>query len=326
MQDLSGVFAKNKRLDSAIVLFKDMVDAPEDVVVGPDEAIYTGLANGDIVRISLQSLSNNSPRAETIEIIANTQGRPLGIKFDQAGNMIIADASKGLIKLDTNGDFTVLASEFDGKKMLLVDYLDIAQNGDIYFSDASTRFGLDDHLLDFVETSMTGRIFKYSPVTQELKLVMDGLFFANGLALGPNDEYLIVAETGKARLLKHHISGDKKGQTEIFIDQLPAMPDNVSFNGKDKFWIGMVTLRDWRIDAMASWPSLRRIVGNVPTSLLAPTSGYGFVLSIDTQGKVIDNLQTEGQYTQITAAIEHGDKLILGSLKEKGVAIYPLID
>ncbi|MDT0595390.1 SMP-30/gluconolactonase/LRE family protein [Glaciecola petra] len=329
MQDLNGDFTQNTLLNNAHVLYRQSIKAPEDVVVSPDGKVYTGLANGDIVRIDISrmdmSLSDRKQNDITsAEIIANTNGRPLGLKFDKRGNLIIADALKGLIKLSPNGNITVLASQFEGQDMLLVDYVDIAKSGDIYFSDASTRFKLETHLLDFIEASSTGRILKYSADTKQVSLVVDNLFFANGLALGPNDEYMIIAETGRARLLKHYLKGSKSGETEVFIDSLPAMPDNISYNGKDKFWVGLVTMRDWRIESLSEWPVVRRIIGAFPTKMFAPTDGYGFVISVNTQGEVVNNLQTPAKYTLITSAVEHDGKLIMGSLTNSGIAVYDL--
>ena len=45
---------------------------------------------------------------------------------------------------------------------------------------------------------------------------MDELSFANGIALAPNEEYFIVAETGDSKLWKYWLKGDKRGQKEIF--------------------------------------------------------------------------------------------------------------
>ncbi len=57
-----------------------------------------------------------------------------------------------------------------------------------------------------------------------------------------------------------------------------------------------------------------------------PIKRNGFVLGLDTEGKVIANLQdrSAGNYSPITTAREYGDWLYLGSLKNTSMARLPL--
>jgi sugar lactone lactonase YvrE len=314
---LKNMYAVNQTLDKVSIYGATSLQAPEDIVIADDGTVYTGLANGDLV-----SFNVNTP--EQVSVIANTGGRPLGVRLDKQGNLIVSDAMKGLIKVTLEGDISILVDEYQGKTLRFVDHHDIAENGDIYFSDASARYDLSNYLYDFLEASATGSIYRYSPDTGETVRIMSDLFFANGVALGPDDAFLLVAETGKARILKHYLKGPEKGLTTIFANNLPAMPDNLSFNGDGTFWAGMVSLRDWRVEALASFPELRQILASLPASWLEPSSFYGFVLGFDLNGNVVANFQTQEAYTSITAAYEHKGKLYLGSLHGDGIAVMPL--
>ena len=68
---------------------------------------------------------------------------------------------------------------------------------------------------------------------------MDELSFANGIALAPNEEYFIVAETGDSKLWKYWLKGDKRGQKEIFVET-PGYPDNVKLSPDGNFIVGIV--------------------------------------------------------------------------------------
>ena len=314
---LNLIYEKNDRLSDLTVLNPNRLPSPEDIVISDDGYIYTGLENGDIVSFPLAD-------PDDIRIIANTAGRPLGIRLDAAGKIIVADAVKGLLAVSTDGQIEVLVDKYEASPLLLVNHLDIAKNGEIYFSNSSARYDMNEAVYDFIETSATGGIFRYSPNTKETIRLMDNLFFANGLALGPNDEYLLISETGKARIHKLHLSGVSKGQADIFTSSLPAMPDNISFNGIDVFWVGMVDLRDSRIENLAPYPFIRRLLGALPIVWFEPDSSYGFVLGFDLNGEVVANLQTEQGYTKVSAAYEHNNKLYLGSLLQNGVGVYDL--
>ena len=47
----------------------------------------------------------------------------------------------------------------------------------------------------------------------------------------------------RVRCSKYWLEGDKKGQTEIFVENLNGYPDNIRYNGRDIFWIGLVSVR-----------------------------------------------------------------------------------
>lgn len=69
------------------------------------------------------------------------------------------------------------------------------------------------------------RVFHYNAAKNESKVLVDGLWFPNGLVVSPNNDFLVIAETCRFKILKHYISGPKKGQTETFVDGLPGKYD-----------------------------------------------------------------------------------------------------
>jgi sugar lactone lactonase YvrE len=52
-----------------------------------------------------------------------------------------------------------------------------------------------------LELQATGRLLSYNPKTEKTKVELAGLRFANGVALGPNEDYVLVNETIGARIL-----------------------------------------------------------------------------------------------------------------------------
>ena len=72
-----------------------------------------------------------------------------------------------------------------------------ASDGSLYFSVASTKFGLHDGYLDVLEAKPHGQLLKYDLSSNETSIVLDGLCFANGVALSKDQDYLVVCETWK---------------------------------------------------------------------------------------------------------------------------------
>ena len=223
--EFTGVFAKNNQLNNAEIIINNIGIGPEDIVIGPDSFLYTGIADGSIIKFSLDG--------KTTEYIGNTGGRPLGLKFDTTGKLIIADEYKGLLSLNKNREIKLLTNEVNGTKIFFADHLDITGDYKIYFSDASQRN--HDIQKEIWELQPTGRLLSYDPATEKTEIEMEGLRFANGVAIGPNDEYLLITETFGMLIHKYYLKGNKKGESEIFNNEVPGYPDNINFNGTDIF-------------------------------------------------------------------------------------------
>ena len=310
---LTGVFAPNQALSAITEV--TVGPAPEHVACDGQGVLYTSLEDGSILR--------GSERGQW-QTIGNTGGRPLGLRPDQQGGLWIADSIKGLLHMNAGGEIEVLATELDGQPLKFVDDLDVDSSGHIWFSDASQRFGYAHVALDFFEGSLTGRLLRYDPRKQETKVMIDDLFFANGVTLGPNEDYVLINETGMGRVHRLWLTGDKAGQRDIFIDQLPGTPDNIRFDGRETFWIAMPSLRT-SLDFMAPMPRLRALLSFLPIPLLeAAAQPASFVIGVNLKGEVVHNFQDQGNpFSYITGVTPCGDKLYLGSLKTEVIGMLP---
>lgn len=288
------------------VLANGVGPGPEDVTLGPDGYFYTGMQDGRILRV----------RGSVWEEFVNTGGRPLGMQFDARGNLIVADAFRGLLSITPDRVVSVLVYEVDGEPMKFCDDLDIASDGTIWFSDASQRFDQHNWKLDILEGRATGRLLSYDPSTAEVVVRMDGLMFANGVALGPDDEYVLVNETFLRRIKRLWLKGPRAGESEIFIAGLPGYPDNLSFDGDDLFWIALPSPRQEKLEDLAGRPLVREILMRLPETLRRVEAGrVGWVLGISTDAKVRHSLKdTTGRCFAITSANDLDGSLLMGSI------------
>src|SRR5437588_10082282 len=140
--ELSGVYAQNSELSKIERLRVDGF-APEDVAIDDQDRIYCGTQDGRIFRFQA---AGTSP-----EVFANTGGRPLGLIFDYNGNLIVADAVKGLLSIDHHGRIAVLTTQADGVPFRCTNDLDVAEDGTIYFTDSSYKFPLTEFKADLLE-------------------------------------------------------------------------------------------------------------------------------------------------------------------------------
>lgn len=81
-------------------------------------------------------------------------GRPLGLQFNSKGDLFVADAYYGIFKVNVNTrQYTNIVNSsvpINGKIPKLINALDIAKNGDIYWTDSSTDFYLHDGSYTFL--------------------------------------------------------------------------------------------------------------------------------------------------------------------------------
>ncbi|MGI8835814.1 MAG: SMP-30/gluconolactonase/LRE family protein [Pyrinomonadaceae bacterium] len=322
---LTGKYQQNSRLAGVERLSLGTGDpwpgagfAPEDVAIDAGGRIYAGLDDGRIMR-----LQADGTRPEEF---SNTHGRPLGLVFAGNGNLIVADAIKGLLSIARDGSISVLTTGADGLRLACTNDLDVAKDGTIYFTDASSKFPLTDFTADILEHQGNGRLLAYDPKTKTTKSLIKDLCFANGVAISPDQTFLLAVETSSYRVHRLWLSGPKQGHSEIFIDNLPGFPDGISSNGKDKFWLALVTRRDQTLDKLLPHPFLRKVVYRLPKFLQPAPKRYSFVLGLDMDGKVIDNLQNPAAdcYAQIANAVEHNGALYFGSIGESTVGRFRL--
>lgn len=311
--ELTGLYAKNDRLAGVERLDTGSGFAPEDVALDVAGRIYGGMEDGHIMRLE----ANGSHAA----VFANTHGRPLGLIFDRAGNLIVADANKGLLAISPNGSITTLSTEANGVPFRCPNDVDVAADGTIYFTDASSKFPLANFTLDMLEHQGNGRLLAYDPKAKTTRVVLSDLCFANGVAVSPDQSFVLVVETGKYQVHRVWLSGPRKGQSDIFIDNLPGFPDGILWNGHDKFWLALVAPRDAVYDRLLPHPFLRKMVARLPKSLQPAPKRYAFILGLDLNGRVVANLQdgSKNCYAEIANAVERDGTLYFGGIGEAAI-------
>jgi sugar lactone lactonase YvrE len=162
---------------------------------------------------------------------------------------------------------------------------------------------------------------RYDMATGAVTTLLDSLHFANGVAMGPGGRYLLVSETGGYRVLRYWLAGDRAGRVEPFAENLPGFPDNITFDGRDRFWVAIVSPRNALMDRLAPWPAVRRSVARLPAALRPKPVAHAIVLAFDTTGRLVENLQDAGPgaYAPLTTVREADGWLYLGSLTGRAI-------
>jgi len=309
--EMAGVYAPNDMLSAVERLEVGL--APESVAIDASGRFYCGLEDGSIVRWF----------DGTAEVLVKIDGRPLGMGFDAAGTLIVCDLAGRLLSLSEGGDVRELVTRVDGRPLGLVNDLDIA-DGTIYFSESSTE--TTDTLFDLLDHRGNGRLLAFDPITEDVTVLLKGLYYANGVAVSVDGACVLVVETTEYRVRRLWLSGPHQGEDEVFIDNLPGFPDGISCDEEGTFWLALMNPRNGFIDWALERPWIRKIAARLPLAWFAGAAPrYGFVLGLDGDGNVIHNLQDpsgEG-YAGISCVVRAGDALLLGSLLERAIGTLP---
>lgn len=298
----------------------------EDVVVatsGPHEgSVFTGTDDGAIFRISHDG--------RTIDRVAHTGGRPLGIEFAPDGRLLVCDARRGLLWVDpVAGHLDVITSDVDGLPMRFCNNGAIGSDGTVWWSDSSTKFGIEQWKEDFVRNTRTGRLLRRSP-DGTVTTVLDGLAFANGVALSAAEDFVCVAETGARTVARYWISGPNKGMRDRLCSDLPGYPDNIARGTDGLIWISIASPTDPLVERIQRSPmALRRLVTSIPEALQPKPKETVRAVAYDEHGKLVHDVDIRpaehgAAYHMVTGVREHDGRLWMGSLHEPAIAVYDL--
>ncbi|WP_084467288.1 SMP-30/gluconolactonase/LRE family protein [Actinokineospora inagensis] len=285
----------------------------EDVLVDASGCVYTGVEDGRILRIT----------AEEVTVVANTGGRPLGLEWYPDGRLVVCDAARGLLLVD-GSDIEVLVSA--GPGLRVCNNAAVAPDGTIYFTNSTDRFDLPYWKADLLEHTGTGRLLRRDP-DGSVDTLLTGLQFANGVALAPTATHVVVADVWNYRLRRVHLTGAHQGHADVFADNLPAFPDNMSTGTDGNLWIAMAAPRDPVVDLLLRTPPfLRKLLWRVPEPHHPKPRRITWTraLSFETGAVVHDFHAQARDFRMVTGVREVGGRVYLGSLEESTIAHFDI--
>ena len=303
-------FAPNKRLQAATAIDPGEFAGPEDATLGLDSLVYVTTETGHIVRI----------RNRKAEVFAFVGGRPLGIETDTDGSLVVANSYIGLQRVTADGEVATLYGGDDAD--VFANNLALGNDGVIYFTEASRKFGarefrdtMEATLYDVMEHGGHGRVIAFDPATGAAEVLLDNLAYANGIAIDPENRFLLVVEMNEYRVLKHWLAGPAKGRTEVLLSNLPGFGDNLKSGLNGRYWLGFAAPRKAVVDRLADKPWLRKVIMRLPKILRPAADVSSHVVAFNEHGEVLMNLQDPAaRYPTLTGVLETRRNLYLTTL------------
>ena len=327
--ETTGPYRLNNKLREVTLIGVGQIEAPEDVILDRDDNLYAGSRHGDIIRFF-------APDYQRMEVYAHIGGQPLGMAFDRDDNLNICIGGMGLYRVTPQREVQRVSDETnrswhsinDDSRLRLADDLDIADDGRIFFSEATTRYEMHEWPVDGLEARGNGRIVCYDPRDGSTRTVLRDLRFPNGIAIASDGLSILFAETWGCCIKRWWFDGPKKGRIETVLDNLPGYPDNINLASDGNYWLALVGMRCPAYDLALRMPGFRRRMAlRVPLDeWLFPNINTGCVIKFNEAGQVLETLWDLGgeNHPMITSMREHRGHLYLGGILNNRIGRYKL--
>lgn len=205
-------------------LVVDQQNFPEGIVWSSDEILYSSNCNGGwITRITDKKIDTFLVASDS------TFGKTNGMVAFDNGSIIACDYGIGaIIKFDRNGKREIIIDGYNGEKFNRPNDLTLDKNGNLFFTDPKS-YGKD---------KLDGRVFYYNFAKNELKLLVDGLAFPNGIGISPITKKIYVCESAKSRILSFQLDKENNlSNKNVFILLPGGDPDGFNFDTNGNMYV-----------------------------------------------------------------------------------------
>ncbi|CAG7835112.1 unnamed protein product, partial [Allacma fusca] len=239
---LVGKLAPKCILDKAEILIEGQFVGPESLFL-EGNVLYTGVESSEVVKVE------DKGDGADVKFLGST-GVPCAFE--------LKNIHRGIIAFDLKTGTT--EPYLTGPVQTFADDLDIAKDGTVYYSILS-----DTPEADMLKQVLhpNGKLMKYDPKTKEITVLLNNISFANGVQLSDNEDFVLVNESPYGRTMRYYLKGPKAGTSDIFVDGLPGLPDNIRPNGRGGYYIALFSGRMPLVDWVGRYRILHRIVGRM---------------------------------------------------------------
>jgi hypothetical protein len=311
--------------------------------------VYSGIGDGRLIRFASEDsyetyvrVGKDKPECGKALEAEPECGRPLGLAFHKGtGDLYVCDAYFGLLKLDSKTrSMTKIPLSHEPFFCNSVVIVGKGKDETIYITDSSDKFRRNQVLLSVLEKAPRGRLLAYRPSDNTTSIVLDNLYFPNGLTTSFDGKALLLISMDDASILRVGLEGKDKHKVTIFASNIPGTPDNIakfpkelkrdffSSNStlsstkdlyKDTYLIGCGARRtpvDW---ALGYLPFVRELLTLLPYPTMARFIGMvaksnATVIEYDTDGNLLGAyVDPTGSFKFVSEGLVHDGKMMLGT-------------
>ena len=181
----------------------------------------------------------------TVSVFEQPARNQNGHSVDRQGRLIACEhQGRCISRIEFDGTRTVLASEYQGKRLNSPNDVVVKSDGTIWFTDPT--YGIDgDYEGDKTESEIgASYVYRFDPETGSLDAVVTDFVKPNGLAFSPDESKLYIADTGVSHVQDgpRHIrvfdvgEGGKLSGGEVFATCTVGLFDGFRFDVDGNMW------------------------------------------------------------------------------------------
>ena len=157
-----------------------------------------------------------------------------------------------------------------------------------------------------------------------IEVLVDGLRFANGVALSAAEDFVCVAESAGRTVVRRWLTGPKAGTTDHLAPELDGYPDNISRGTDGLIWVTIASPKDPALELIHRSPMwVRKALLKLPEAIQPAPKRTVRVVALDDSGATVHDVSLPAdEYHMATGVREHEGRVWLGSLAEPAVAWF----
>ncbi len=211
-----------------VSLLGESLFRPEGIMALDDGSLFTADARGGCMHIA--------PDGKQM-LIGQLGGVPNGICIDPEGDVIVANIGNGEVQcLGHDGHHEVLVTQIEGRIMRAPNFPYFDHQGRLWVTNSTEH---EDINFVLQHPQPDGCVFVKTE--SNVRIVADGLYFANGVTLDMEEKYLYAAESTSRRIVRFSIMDDNSlGNAEVYgpPDLGPlGYPDGIAFDCAQNLWV-----------------------------------------------------------------------------------------
>jgi len=128
---------------------------------------------------------------------------------DREGRLLSCEhATSRVSRTDTDGNYEILATHFEGRELNSPNDIIVSRNGNIFFTDPASGRGVPYGVERKQELDFQG-VYRLNPENRELTLLADDFELPNGLCFSPDETRLFVNDTRRQHIRVFDVNADQ---------------------------------------------------------------------------------------------------------------------
>ena len=201
-----------------------------------------------------------------------------GNTFDYEGRLLSCEhVTRRVVRYEPNGEVTVLADQWQGKKLNAPNDIVVHPDGGIWFTDPGYGI-LGEYEGTKAPLEIKEAVYRLDPKTGKMDLVTNELFKPNGLCFSPDYKKLYIISTGKGPgdtgpggkgdMWVFDIGSDNKATngklfSSFMVDGVKCGPDGARCDVDGNLWVSSNAGRNVGYSGVTVWNPDGKLIGRI---------------------------------------------------------------